>query len=77
MSHTCLPSSRHIAFPTQIFRKLLLDTLVKHSGVQAHVLDLDQMRLALRDEYCEVRQRVLEKGGYPLKPGQLGVGHVP
>src|SRR5215471_11136890 len=39
-----------------------LDTLVEHSGVQAHTLDLDQVRLALRDEYCEVRQRVLEKG---------------
>ena len=39
-----------------------LDTLVEHCGVQAHVLDLDQVRQALRDEYCEVRQRVLDEG---------------
>ena len=39
-----------------------LDTLVEHSGVQAHALDLDRVRQALRDEYCEVRQRVLDEG---------------
>jgi CHAD domain-containing protein len=39
-----------------------LDTLVEHSGVQARALDLDRVRLALRDEYCEVRQRVLDEG---------------
>jgi len=39
-----------------------LDTLVEHSGVQARALDLDRVRLALRDEYCEVRQRVLVEG---------------
>src|SRR5262252_6965101 len=39
-----------------------LDTLMEHSEIQAHALDLDRVRLALRDEYCEVRQRVPEKG---------------
>jgi CHAD domain-containing protein len=39
-----------------------LDTLVEHSDVQAHALDLDRVRQALRDEYCEVRQRVLDEG---------------
>jgi CHAD domain len=39
-----------------------LDTLVEHSGVQTHALDLDRVRLALRNEYCEVRQRVLYEG---------------
>jgi CHAD domain-containing protein len=39
-----------------------LDTLVEHSGVQTHALDLDRVRLALRNEYCEVRQRVLDEG---------------
>jgi CHAD domain-containing protein len=39
-----------------------LDMLVEHSDVQAHTLDLDRVRLALRDEYCEVRQRVLDEG---------------
>ena len=39
-----------------------LNTLVEHSGVQAHALDLDRVRLALRHEYCEVRQRVLKEG---------------
>ena len=39
-----------------------LDTLVEHSGVQARALDLDRVRLALRDEYCEVRQHVLTEG---------------
>jgi CHAD domain-containing protein len=39
-----------------------LDTLVEHSGVQARALDLDRVRLALREEYCEVRQRVLVEG---------------
>jgi len=39
-----------------------LDTLVAHSGVQAHALDLDRVRQALRDEYCEVRQGVLDEG---------------
>jgi CHAD domain-containing protein len=39
-----------------------LDTLVEHSGVQAHALDLDRVRLVLRDDYCAVRQRVLGEG---------------
>jgi CHAD domain-containing protein len=39
-----------------------LETLVEHSEVQAQALDLDQVRLALRDEYCEVRQHVLNEG---------------
>ena len=39
-----------------------LDTLVEHSGVQTHALNLDRVRLALRNEYCEVRQRVLDEG---------------
>jgi len=39
-----------------------LDTLMEHSEVQAHALDLDRVRLALRDEYCEVRQHVLTEG---------------
>jgi CHAD domain-containing protein len=39
-----------------------LDTLVEHSGVQTHALNLDRVRLALRNEYCEVRQRVLYEG---------------
>jgi CHAD domain-containing protein len=37
-----------------------LDTLIEHSGVHAHTLALDRVRLALRDEYCEVRQRLLD-----------------
>ena len=39
-----------------------LDTFVEHSGVQTHAWDLDRVRLALRNEYCEVRQRVLAEG---------------
>ena len=39
-----------------------LNTLVEHSGVQTHALDLDRVRLALQNEYCEVRQRVLKEG---------------
>ena len=39
-----------------------LDTLVEHSGVQAHALDLDRVRQVLRDAYGEVRQRVLDEG---------------
>jgi len=40
-----------------------LDTLVEHSEGQAHdTLNLDRVRLALRDEYCEVRQQVLNEG---------------
>ena len=39
-----------------------LDTLVEHNEGQAHALDLDRVRLALRDEYCEVRQHVLNEG---------------
>src|SRR5262245_47847649 len=39
-----------------------LDTLVEHSVVQAHALDLDRVRLVLRDDYCAVRQRVLVEG---------------
>ena len=39
-----------------------LETLVEHSGVQAHALDLDRVRQVLRDAYGEVRQRVLDEG---------------
>ena len=39
-----------------------LETLVEYSEVQAQALDLDQVRLALRDEYGEVRQHVLNEG---------------
>ena len=39
-----------------------LDTLVEPSESQAQALDLDRVRLALRDEYCEVRQHVLNEG---------------
>src|SRR4030095_2560381 len=39
-----------------------LDMLVEHSGGQAHAMDLDRVRLALRDEYCEVCPRVLDEG---------------
>jgi CHAD domain-containing protein len=39
-----------------------LDTLVDHSEGQAQALDLDRVRLALRNEYCEVRQHVLHEG---------------
>jgi CHAD domain-containing protein len=39
-----------------------LDTLVEHSEVQAQTLHLDRVRQALRDEYGEVRQRVLNEG---------------
>lgn len=39
-----------------------LDMLVEHGDAQTHTLDLDRVRLALRDEYCEVRQRVLDEG---------------
>ena len=39
-----------------------LDTLVEHSEGQAQALDLDRVRLALRNEYCEVRQHVLNEG---------------
>jgi CHAD domain-containing protein len=38
-----------------------LDTLIEHSDVQTHALGLDRVRLALRDEYYEVRQRVLDE----------------
>jgi CHAD domain-containing protein len=39
-----------------------LDKLVEHSGVQTQALALDRVRQALRDEYGEVRQRVLDEG---------------
>src|SRR5262245_61916811 len=39
-----------------------LDTLGAHSGAGAHALDLDPVRLVLREEYCAVRHRVLEEG---------------
>jgi CHAD domain-containing protein len=39
-----------------------LERLVEHGGAQAQALDLDRVRRALRDEYCEVRQRVLHEG---------------
>jgi CHAD domain-containing protein len=58
---------RDMAKPLTALRdaKALMDTLdmlVEHGGGQAHALDLDRVRLALRDEYCEVRQRVLDEG---------------
>jgi CHAD domain-containing protein len=39
-----------------------LDKLVEHSGVQTQPLNLDRVRQALREEYGEVRQRVLDEG---------------
>jgi CHAD domain-containing protein len=39
-----------------------LDTLVAHSGAEAQALDLDPVRLELREEYCAVRHSVLEEG---------------
>jgi CHAD domain-containing protein len=39
-----------------------LDTLVEHNSVQTQALDLDRVRLALRNEYCKVRQGVLDEG---------------
>src|SRR5262249_54072923 len=39
-----------------------LDTLVDHSEGQAQALDLDRVRLALRNAYGEVRQHVLHEG---------------
>jgi len=58
---------RDVARPLTAVRdaRALMDTfntLVEHSDVQAHALDLDRVRLALRNEYCEVRQRVLNEG---------------
>jgi CHAD domain-containing protein len=58
---------RDVARPLTAVRdaRVLMDTLdmlVEHGGAQAHVLDLDRVRWALRDEYCEVRQRVLNEG---------------
>jgi CHAD domain-containing protein len=35
---------------------------VEHSGIPTQALDLDRVRLALRHEYGEVRQRVLKEG---------------
>ena len=39
-----------------------LDALIEHSGAEGRALDLDQVRLALREEYRERRQHVLEEG---------------
>ena len=39
-----------------------LDRLVEHGGVQTQALALDRVRQALRDEYGEVRQRILDEG---------------
>jgi CHAD domain-containing protein len=58
---------RDVARPLTAVRdaRALMDTLatlVEHSEVQAQALDLAQVQLALRDEYCEVRQHVLNEG---------------
>jgi CHAD domain-containing protein len=58
---------RDVARPLTAVRdaRVLMDTLerlVEHGGAQAQALDLDRVRRALRDEYCEVRQRVLHEG---------------
>src|SRR4029434_3785561 len=58
---------RDVARPLTAVRdaRALMDTLatlVEHSEVHAHALDLAQVQLALRDEYCEVRQHVLNEG---------------
>jgi CHAD domain-containing protein len=58
---------RDVARPLTAVRdaRALMDTLatlVEHSEVQAQALDLGQVQLALRDEYCEVRQHVLNEG---------------
>jgi CHAD domain-containing protein len=45
--------------------KMLMDTLerlVEYGGAQAQAVDLDQVRRALREEYGEVRHRVLQEG---------------
>ena len=58
---------RDVARPLTAVRdaRVLMDTLerlVEHGGAQAQALDLDGVRRALREEYCEVRQRVLNEG---------------
>ena len=58
---------RDVARPLTAVRdaRVLMDTferLVEHDGAQAQALDLDRVRRALRDEYGEVRQRVLHEG---------------
>ena len=58
---------RDVARPLTAVRdaRVLMDTLerlVEHGGAQAQALDLDRVRRALRDEYGEVRQRVLHEG---------------
>jgi CHAD domain-containing protein len=58
---------RDVARPLTAVRdaRVLMDTLarlVEHGGAQAQALDLDRVRRTLRDEYCEVRQRVLNEG---------------
>ena len=58
---------RDVARPLTVVRdaRVLMDTLerlVEHGGAQAQAVDLDRVRRALREEYCEVRQRVLHEG---------------
>jgi CHAD domain-containing protein len=58
---------RDVARPLTAVRdaKALLDTLetlVEHNGVHAPGLDLDRVRLALREEYYAVRHHVLDAG---------------
>src|SRR5215510_15173660 len=58
---------RDVARPLTAVRdaRVLMDTLerlVEHGGAQAHAVDLDQVRRALREEYGEVRQRGLQEG---------------
>ena len=58
---------RDVARPLTAVRdaRVLMDTLerlVEHGGAQAQAVDLDRVRRALREEYGEVRQRVLHEG---------------
>jgi CHAD domain-containing protein len=58
---------RDVARPLTAVRdaRTFLDTLEKlaeHSGIQTQPLNLDRVRQALREEYGEVRQRVLDEG---------------
>jgi CHAD domain-containing protein len=58
---------RDVARPLTAVRdaRVLMETLerlVEHGGAQAQALDLDRVRRALREEYGEVRQRVLHEG---------------
>ena len=62
--HTALRDAARPLTTVRDARVLLdtLDTLVASSGAEAQALDLDAVRLALQEEYREVRHRVLEEG---------------